>query len=462
MWSVQKAIYWGGALLLCLVSILLYFPGSMGNDSLSQWYQVNGILAVNDWHPPIIVHLWSMFNVVLKGPAGLLIFQHILYWSGLALLIDAMVSGRTNSLKLAVLAVIGLFPIVWFSLASVWKDGLMISALIFAVGLYAFARNHKFANQFFKAGVAISIWLALVLACGFRHNALLAVLPLVFMMVYDFFPNFGQLKKIALGAALFFSIFFLSRACNQFGVDQHYPYLVNQLVFWNLAGLSIEADEMLVPTEAFIQKDSAKVDVLKRYYNDASNNNLVFSSGIINTKIWEDELVGKRFLNAGLNIIAEHPTEYVKMRLRFLKHFSGLGRWMPYAAFIFETKYWEGDETLGLPTYHMRNPVALKFLEENIASRLSRFGFFNVIPYLLFLVLVSLLLVFQIVRGIERPRSKLYLGLALSGLLYWLPYIVISPSNDFRYHLWTIQVAMVILIVGGVNILYNRLKLEEQ
>jgi hypothetical protein len=124
-----------------------------------------------------------MFNVVLKGPVGLLIFQHVLYWSGLALLIDALVSGRTNSLKLVVLAGIGLFPIVWFSLASVWKDGLMISALIFAVGLYAFARNHKFANQLFKSGVAISIWLVLMLACGFRHNTLLAVLSLVFMMV---------------------------------------------------------------------------------------------------------------------------------------------------------------------------------------------------------------------------------------------------------------------------------------
>ena len=84
------------------------------------------------------------------------------------------------------------------------------------------------------------------------------------------------------------------------------------------------------------------------------------------------------------------------------------------------------------------------------------------IPYLLFLISVGLLLVFQIMRGEERPRNKVYLGLALSGLLYWVPYIVISPSNDFRYHLWTIQVAMVILIVEGVNIIYNRLKPKEQ
>lgn len=461
MWSVQKLVYWGGTLLFCLISILLYYPGSMGNDSLSQWYQVNGVFAISDWHPPIMVHLWSVLNKLVEGPASLLILQHVLYWIGLALLIDTMVQVRAKTVKILALAIIGFFPVVWFSMASVWKDALMISTLIFAVGLYTVLRNQSFHNQLLKASLALIIWTTLILACGLRHNALLAVLPLVFMMTYDYFPRYGWLKKWTLGASLFLSIFLMSRASNRLGVEKHYPYLVNQLVFWNLAGLSIDTDEMLIPAEAFLEQDSANLHVIQRYYNDASNNNLIFSSGIINPNIWGDEAAGSEFFGTGLTIIGNYPIEYLKMRCRFLKEFSGLDRWMPYAAFIFKTNYWQGDEKLGIPMYRMRNSGFLNFLEEKVARKLSHFGFFNVIPYFFILISVVMLLTLQAIKRKEHPRNRIYLGLALSGLLYWVPYVFIAPSNDFRYHLWTIQIVVVILVIEGINIIHNRLKTEK-
>ena len=377
---------------------------------------------------------------------SLLVFQQVLYWAGVGLIVQHFLEKRALIFNLSALVLVGFFPVIWFETASIWKDALMLSSLLFAVGVFLAARRKK--TRYWMLTVS---WVALILACGFRHNASMAVLPLVFMMTYDLLQSFTHLQKIAAASSLFLSIFLFARFVNDIGVVHHYPYLINQVVFWNLAGLSIDTEEILIPEAAFVNKDSAKIDVLKRYYSDASNNGLTFSSGIINPNIWEDDVLGRVILVSGLKTIAQHFKKYVIMRMRFLKIFSGQGEWMPHNPFIFKTDYWEGDENLGLRMYHMHHPIALSLLESKVATRFSHFGFYNVLPYLVCLVLAFFMLVVEIRRQPGQPDKLILLGMVISGLLYWLPYVLIAPSNDFRYHNWTMEVVLILIVVEGMT-----------
>lgn len=441
----QYVIYWLLTGLFTLLSCFIFAPGSMGNDSLTQWYQVNDILPVTDWHPPVIYHLWSFFNQFIEGPISLLIFQQVLYWIGIALIIQSFLKKQSLLLQSTALIIIGFFPVSWFGMASVWKDALMLSSLLFAVGIFLLARERK--NHI---GLLIVSFLALILACSFRHNAILAVLPLSFFIGYLTLKPRSHFLKLAASLTLLFCIVFTSKFINEQGVVKPFPYLINQVVFWNLAGLSLDTDTILIPEEAFVNKDSAQVEVLKRYYTDASNNQLVFGSGIINPQIWKDEVLGKYFFITGIKTITQYPVHYCKMRLRFLKEFSGMGRWLPYLGFIFETNYWKDDEKLGLPMYHMHHPTILQFLQNKCAVFLTKIGFYNIIPYLLILVIAFASLSYSLIKQTLSSNSLILWWLLFSGLLYWLPYIVVAPSNDFRYHNWTIEVVLIFVVLKGL------------
>ncbi|MGB0918183.1 MAG: hypothetical protein ACPGU4_11375 [Flavobacteriales bacterium] len=452
---MRPVIYWLFVFAFFLFSAVLFLPGSMGYDALSQWYQLNGIIPISDWHPPIMVHIWKFLNQFIEGPLSMLVLQLALYWCGLALTVKGFFSQQSNKLNIVVLAIIGFFPVTWLQLGSVWKDALMLSALLFAFGLFMHATSLKASGKK-PYWIFLLIGLALVLSCGTRHNAFFAVIPLVCLMVFELSPKrLGAAGKLLMSGVVLVVTLFVSSQINRVGVEDKNPYLINQLVLWNVAGISVELDTMLVPNQAFKNPEGIQIEELKTHYSQSSNNSLVFTSGIINPAIWNDETIGKQFLAEGLQEIVSHPKAYLKIRLQFLKKFMGIGVWMPYMAYIFETKFWDGDDLLELNNYRVKNQSVLIKIEQELVSRMSHFGFYNVVPYMVALLVSLLYLIFKY----KGTRRKSLIALGLSGVFYWLPYLIIAPSNDFRYHNWTILVTIIIcsyLIVNGLLFKQNQ------
>jgi hypothetical protein len=426
----------------------------MGNDALAQWYQVNGILPVDDWHPALIVHIWRIVNMLIPGPAGMLILQQAAYWLGIGLLVFNMLNERPRWLKFVLLTFLGLFPVWWLATATILKDILMISSLLLATGLFSTLKVDLYRAQFWVK--VLFIYGFLFLACGFRHNAVTAVAPIAFLITFWILtPYLNLWMRAAASASVVASIVICTNVTAKLGVEKRYPFLVNQILFWNLAGLSIDADSLLIPVEAFADPNSASVVTLSRYYQDQSCNMIAFDSGIIDPSVCSDEVVGKRFLDYSLTVILSKPADYLRIRWRFLKHFSGYGRWRPYGAYIFNTKYWPGDENLGLPMFTMNNAKVLDLIDEKLVSRMMVLGLYNVIPYLL-LALIELLWLVRTRPLLSGSKNTLILKmLLLSGILYWLPLLIIAPSNDFRYHLWTITTTSIIGVFGLCNWLFR-------
>ena len=100
----------------------------------------------------------------------------VLFWSGLALLADALRFGAKRTCALMLIAAFA--PVPWLLRGHVWTDVGMFSALLFVTGVLA----HVHATGR-RARLLVALP-ALFYAVAVRHNALPAVLPFVVWMAW--------------------------------------------------------------------------------------------------------------------------------------------------------------------------------------------------------------------------------------------------------------------------------------
>ena len=157
------------------VTCSVYYPGVMSSDSLSAYRQA--ITGVIEGHTktPLVAFLWMWIHKVVPGPFGLLLFQNILFWTGLAMIVFACRLGSLGSV-LSILA-IGLFPTVFGLLGTLWSDVLLAVSLTPFVGVALTGARRQSTLL-----LAISI---VPLMCGLsaRVNALPAIVPLAAWLI---------------------------------------------------------------------------------------------------------------------------------------------------------------------------------------------------------------------------------------------------------------------------------------
>src|SRR5688572_28518775 len=156
--SAAPLKWWWVAVPIALLVCIGFYPGYMTSDSLQQLREARSG-TFTTWHPPLMAFVWRQFDRVVPGPIGMVVFHTLMFGAGLALFFN-------RRLGLIPIALVTLSPPVLGHLATVWKDVGMFCALVLAVGLYARG----------KPGWAL---VPLFYACCVRHNAMLAVVPLV-------------------------------------------------------------------------------------------------------------------------------------------------------------------------------------------------------------------------------------------------------------------------------------------
>lgn len=150
-----------------LVAFLLYcWPGFVGWDTREHLLQSRmGIYT--DGHPPAIARLWRVVELVIAGPAGMLLIQAVTLLVGLFLLFKSRVTPRAAAIAASA---IFLFPFVSGVTALICKDALMAGFLMIGIALLLDPRKQ---------------WLALgfiLLASLMRWNALAATFAPVILL----------------------------------------------------------------------------------------------------------------------------------------------------------------------------------------------------------------------------------------------------------------------------------------
>src|SRR4051812_21839883 len=159
-------------------NLAIWYPGQSGPDSQSQYAQaVAG--QFDDWHPPIMAWLWSIFRLFADGDGPMFCFQVVCYWLGFGLIAITLARAGQSRAAWAMLGV-ALFPSLLTTNVVLLKDvGLGVTFLAAFAVLFWWRMQDR---EVPPAMVAISLVLLLYGALV-RVNAVFAVVPLVAYMV---------------------------------------------------------------------------------------------------------------------------------------------------------------------------------------------------------------------------------------------------------------------------------------
>ncbi len=218
---------------------LAFQPGYMNFDSLLQ-YEMSLTREFSDWHPPIMSALWVLLGSQWTGPGGMLVFQLALVWGGV-LLWMARLDWRPAA---ACLLLLPLLPWVINFQGVLWKDvGMAYALLMLSALLLAPPSRWRWA-----AAVLLVFY-----ALNLRHNALLAVGPLVFLM-FRLQPAQPSILRASLYTA------FLLVAClaggqllSQGVLKAEKTAASGYLMMDDLAWLSLHADRSLIPGKTLLE-----------------------------------------------------------------------------------------------------------------------------------------------------------------------------------------------------------------
>lgn len=178
--------FWAFIMILCFSFYLVaYFPATMSQDSLSQWYQMT-TFKFNDWHPVISTLFYFVCTSIWNSPASVAIAQILIltgiYLSGMLLLVKMNV----NKVVITVCVILfALYPANGFIAMTLWKDvmysimllwiTIILLQILLTKGAWMDSRNHKIAFVVCSLGLIF-----------FRHNGLLTFAAVIFVLVLVF------------------------------------------------------------------------------------------------------------------------------------------------------------------------------------------------------------------------------------------------------------------------------------
>lgn len=175
-------------LLLGWLAFMLYaFPGFLTARSV-ELLEGAYYWELTDRNPPLVSAIWRLLNAVWYGPAPMLVLQSGCLLFGSYALLRRHVPPRTAAFASAGVLV---FPPVMAAMAVIDADCMLAGFLVAGLALVtAEARRWKLA------GLGV-----MLLACGFRDGAALAVFPLVvFTFVWDPAHRRALRYPLAIGA----------------------------------------------------------------------------------------------------------------------------------------------------------------------------------------------------------------------------------------------------------------------
>lgn len=449
----------GGVALVFAMVAVATAPGIYSPDSLGQLLQAyTGVYS--DGHPPIMAGLWSLLLRV-SGTA------ETLYWLHLGLLSSAFVmfglAFRRSELRGAVWLLLpaACNPAILNFIGVLWKDVGLAVSLAFCFACVTLSRAAR-------AGQITTLLVVLVVsfyAVGVRHNALPAVLPLLWLSLLPFFPRSGWRRSIGIATIAITGTGLLlvgDQLISYKLLEAKRIHLEQAIELFDLAGISVISGADVIPDEA--KRANFSSQGLRAAYSPTSSSALIFRPDPAISpplQLTENPQYLPIFRQAWEHAIINYPRAYLSHRVAVFASLLGIGR---QTAFFPTVDYGQqsaifdaGVEVLGDPAVKSIDVGHPIFGQRVAASLLMAFiNWAAVHTYLLFgwpwlLVLVATFVAAITLR--KRPMAEVAAGLSASGLLYLLPYFLVAPGSDFRYLYWSIVAAnLSTAIVGGILI----------
>lgn len=433
--------------------LLAHYPGMLTNDGLGQIEQaVQG--EYHDWHPPIVAATWRALLLTTSEFGSLFFTQALMLCLGLVLLSTGLLH-RLGWSVLLVLAIV-LSPPVFTRIAILGKDMPALAMALISVGAALHSLGAKGRWIIFWRSLSV---LAAIFAASLRHEFGIAVSPAPLLSFWPLILRWQQsvLTKIAAslgGLALMALGFLLAGNLVNASVALTGPvqerHASQQGRLFDLAGLSLMTDEILIPKEFL--KDGTDLAKLEKHFSYYLSDWLMFQKDDPLERLTDPEALGK-LRRAWVVEIVQHPDLYVVHRLRSYQHALGLEKERRWAS---------------LPNYNEKSasrfaeyyPQQIPHAEDRIYRPNSLLeGYYRLskpsrevtlwdplIP-VAFLAITSLLVVLMSIS--ERIDLRLRLGLVTllaMTVIHNLLILAFGPGYVVRYFLLTYATAISIFI----------------
>jgi hypothetical protein len=326
-----------------------------------------------------------------------------------------------------------------------WKDTAMAVAMLAAVGMQVNVPRARAAKI---AWIGVYV-LLLIYAVGVRVNAMPAVMPLAALLVWSEFGA-GRRRRLSLalgiGVVLAVLLGLLNTGICYVLLGAHRGAPQQTLQLFDLAGVAVRSGVDLIPDEC--KTDAYSPERLAAAYHPSGCMRLLlpFEDGSPpplrnvpwpSKEGWDQGVV--RLGAAWRRAIMEQSKAYIEHRADVCASLLRLGESYAYYAVV------TPETSLQIPGHpgasaglSLEGWGSLKLAWQGLmwwssGQTILMFGH----PWLSALILC--LLVSLWCR--RDPHAALLLALALSGLLYALPYCVAAPASDFRYLYWSVIAA---------------------
>lgn len=408
-----------------LVFLLYSYPGYMTTESADTLLD-SRVGLYTDWHWPVLTQIWAIVEIVIAGPAGMLLLQ-----SGLTLWAVFSLARRVGSERAAAIAAVCtlLCPPVLTNLSLITAEPMLGSLLLAASALLV-------------AGTRKRVLLALALlaiACGLRDGATVAALPAVAVLLR--WDGAARWRRVAIAAAAWALVALLGAGLERVTVDVRTDRNEVALAMSDIVGTLRYAPAVsdarvreLMPGVQLaaapqIQKRAREIYGKDLFY--AATDARVFEPA--ETEAARDALYAARSA-----LRSAVPGAYAKHRWQQLSRALGLhGSWTAiYARFV----QIYPREALTLQQYALHSDFQLALIRP--VELLSRTPLFY--PYL-YLALALVLLPFAIAR-----RQTAAAALLASGIGYELSLAVSTVHAEYRHSHWLVlatvtAIALVVL-----------------
>jgi hypothetical protein len=386
--------------------VVYAYPGYMSFDSVVQLREARAG-TYTDWHPPAMAFLWHLLEYGVKGPIAMLLLQSGLYLGGCY----GIVRRGSGPIYAAVAAVTCLlFPPIATVMAVIWKDSLMVALVAMAIALLL-------ARPRWVRVVAVVLF---TLAAAVRYNAFtLTFAPMV--LLFRWRETTAGLRRYALASAVWVATVACAMLLNGALVTtQTHPWHGSVAMF-DIVGTIRYAPPMSdAELDAVLEGTPVEVttDVQARAHQAYSPEDGVFRIVDTITAAWR-------------RLVFDHPHAYLAHRWRAFRALLGLQEQV-------QAWVWVGEDLVGADLVP-NSPGRLQARLQRGALGLATTWIMR--PYV-YLLLVAALTLFGFA-----DRNRVVIALGASALASELALLFLSPTPDFRYSLWLVVSALVMLFV---------------
>jgi hypothetical protein len=397
------------------IAFLLYaYPGFMSFDSAVQLREARAG-HYSDWHPPVMAFIWRYLDMVVAGPLLMLLLQ-----SGLLLFGSYALLRRVARPTYAACGAAGilLFPPIATAMAVIWKDSLMVGAVVAGLALVlAESRRRRIA------GLAL-----FALAAAVRYNGFtITLVPMIALFRWN--DATGALRRYAVATIAWLATVGCAQLANRALVDEPMHPWHGSVAMFDIVGTirfspPLDDDtlaEALRGTPLLVAHDFQRE--ARAAYDPTAG---VFR--IIDTFMKQPTDAEQRdaVARAWWQLVSAHPTAYLEHRWQVFERVLSLQREA-------EPWIWTGIDGTGADLVQL-TPTRFQNKLMRAAHRFATSWLMRVWVYLLSSLVVGAIAIAM--------RDRVAIAIVVSAISAELVLLIAAPTDDFRYSLWLVVAAL--------------------